>query len=153
MAEASGGENTRRMKVLEVDGVMGQGEMEKCAYLWAQSRSSSVSAQFINPHIFIIKAGNNPRDCGKRVRPCRSVQRRLLHGLLHRVLNYFFVWYVYVLDRFFLLCVCGGRGGCLNPLRSAGWSGRVWIRQEESLPQQQPPCAFGDTRAVSAQGR
>lgn len=44
MAEASCGGNIRRMKVLELDGVMGQGEMEKCAYLSARSRSSRVSA-------------------------------------------------------------------------------------------------------------
>lgn len=43
MAEASCGENIRRMKVLEPDGVMGQGEVEKCAYLLARSRSSRVS--------------------------------------------------------------------------------------------------------------
>lgn len=87
-----------------------------------------LSSQLINPHIFIFKTTNNPGFV-KSVRPCgRSSDQRFTRSSA-RLNNVFKI----------------------HP-KSAGCSGRVWVRQEESLPQQQPPCALGETRALSAQG-
>lgn len=88
-----------------------------------------LSSQLINPHIFMIKTSNNPRVCVKCVRPCGRSSEERFRGPSAGLNNIFKI----------------------HP-KSAGFSGRVWVRQEESLPQQQPPCALGETRALSAQG-
>lgn len=88
-----------------------------------------LSSQRINPHIVMIKTSNNPRVCVKILRPCGWSSEERFTGSSAE-LNIVFK---------------------IHP-RSAGCSGRVWVRQEESLPQQQPPCVLGETRALSAQG-
>lgn len=86
-------------------------------------------SQLINRHIFIFKTTNNPRVCVKSARPRVSPSEQRFTSSSARLNNAFKI----------------------HP-ESAAWPGRVWVRQEQSLPQQQPPCALGEARALSAQG-
>lgn len=77
----------------------------------------------------MFKTSNNPRVCVQSVRPRGRSSEEPYAGSPAGLSSVFF----------------------LIQTKSAGCSGRAWVRQEESFPQQQPPCALGETRALSVQ--